>query len=92
MTPPDGSGWLCLKPIIQLDGDFTIDELRQIVTACDAAMGAQVVETVKLRQSESSVEVGTRVGLSITIGGERARQVFWMPEKTTRILESRDKD
>jgi hypothetical protein len=34
-------------PIIQLDGDFTVDELRQIVAACDAAMGTQqVVETV----------------------------------------------
>jgi hypothetical protein len=33
--------------IIQLDGDFTVDELRQIVAACDAAMGTQqVVETV----------------------------------------------
>ena len=32
-------------PIIQLDGDFTVDELRKIVAACDAAMGAvQVVE------------------------------------------------
>jgi hypothetical protein len=36
---PDGSGWLCLKPCLQLDGDFTVDELRQIVAACDAAMG-----------------------------------------------------
>jgi hypothetical protein len=26
-------------PIIQLDGDFTVDELRKIVAACDAAMG-----------------------------------------------------
>jgi hypothetical protein len=35
------------QPIIQLDGDFTVDELRQIVAACDAAMGTQqVVETV----------------------------------------------
>jgi hypothetical protein len=30
-------------PIIQLDGDFTIDELRQIVAAYDAAMGTQHV-------------------------------------------------
>jgi hypothetical protein len=28
-------------PIIQLNGDFTLDELRQIVAACDAAMGTQ---------------------------------------------------
>jgi hypothetical protein len=26
-------------PIIQLDGDFTVNELRQIVAACDAVMG-----------------------------------------------------
>jgi hypothetical protein len=39
-TPPN-------HPIIQLDGDFTVDELRKIVAACNAAMGSvQVVETV----------------------------------------------
>lgn len=39
-TPPN-------SPIISLDGDFTISELRKIVAACDAAMGTQqVVETV----------------------------------------------
>jgi hypothetical protein len=32
---------------IIFDGDFTVDELRQIVAACDAAMGTQqAVETV----------------------------------------------
>ena len=31
-TPPN-------HPIIQLDGDFTVDELRKIVAVCDAAMG-----------------------------------------------------
>jgi hypothetical protein len=30
-------------PIIQLDGDFTVGELRKIVAACDAAMGTQQV-------------------------------------------------